>query len=86
MTETYFQKVRTQTPTRLWVNNPTMEECDLALAQGAMGCTTNPSYGGNLLRRAPAYVKPIIAEVARDSAPGDPDLAPVPVPPHPADA
>lgn len=75
MAETYFQRVRAQTPTRLWVNNPTMEECDLALAQGAMACTTNPAYGGNLLKRAPAYVKPIIAEVVRGSAPGDTDLA-----------
>ena len=75
MAENYFQKVRSQTPTRLWVNNPTMEECDLALASGAMACTTNPAYGGNLLKRAPAYVKPIITAVVRDSAPGDTDLA-----------
>ena len=75
MTMSYFQKVKAQTPTRLWINNPTMEEVDLALAQGAMGCTTNPSYGGNLLKRAPDYVKPIIAEVVAAAAPSDSDLA-----------
>ena len=36
------------TPTRVWVNNPTVEEIGLALAQGAVGSTTNPAYGGNL--------------------------------------
>ena len=74
MTTSYFQKVRATTPTRLWLNNPTMEECDLALAQGAMGCTTNPSYGGNLLKRAPDYVKPIIAQVVAQASPSDDDL------------
>ena len=75
MTRGYFQDVRAQTPTRLWINNPTMEECGLALAQGAMGCTTNPAYGGNLLKRAPDYVKPIIAEVVKEAEPSDDDLA-----------
>jgi transaldolase len=74
VTESYFQKVRAETPTRLWLNNPTMEECDLALAQGAMGCTTNPSYGGNLLKRAPDYVKPIIAQVVAGASPSEDDL------------
>jgi transaldolase len=74
MTETYFQKVRRTTPTRLWVNNPTMEECPLALAQGAMGCTTNPSYGGNLLKRDPGYAQGIIAEVVSTAALDETDL------------
>ena len=75
MTRSYFQQVRARTPTRLWINNPTMEECGLALAQGAMGCTTNPAYGGNLLKRAPDYLKPIIAEVVAEASAGDDDLA-----------
>jgi transaldolase len=61
MTATYFARLRAETPTRVWVNNPTLAEVDLALAQGAVGCTTNPSYGGGLLRRAPDEVRPIIA-------------------------
>jgi transaldolase len=60
MTDTYFTRMRATTPTRVWVNNPTLEEVDLALAQGAVGCTTNPTYGGNLLRRAPELVRPAI--------------------------
>lgn len=65
MTDTYFQWMKAATPTRAWVNNPTLEEIDLAIEQGAVGCTTNPAYGGGLLRRAPDQVRPIIAECAR---------------------
>ena len=64
MSESYFGRVKTSTPTRLWVNNPTVEEIGLALTQGAVGCTTNPAYGGGLLKRAPDEIRPIIAECA----------------------
>lgn len=74
MTASYFLRVRAETPTRLWINNPTLEEVDLALAQGAMGCTTNPSYGGNLLRRVPDYVKPIIEEAVAEASLAENDL------------
>jgi transaldolase len=59
---TYFAQLLAETPTRVWVNNPTVEEIGLALAQGAQGSTTNPAYGGGLLRRAPAEVMPFIEE------------------------
>jgi transaldolase len=49
------------------VNNPTVEEIGLAIEQGAVGCTTNPAYGGNLLKRAPDEIRPIIAECVRVS-------------------
>ncbi len=65
MTATYFSQLRAETPTRVWVNNPTVEEIGLALGQGAVGCTTNPAYGGGLLKRAPDEVRPFIAEAAR---------------------
>jgi transaldolase len=61
MADTYFTSLVATTPTRVWVNNPTLAEVDLALAQGAVGCTTNPAYGGGLLRRAPELVRPAIA-------------------------
>ncbi len=63
MSESYFQRVAESTPTRLWVNNPTGQEIDLALSQGAVGSTTNPSYAGGLLRREPDYVREVIREV-----------------------
>ena len=65
MGQTYFRQLVAETPTRVWVNNPTIEEIGLALGQGAVGCTTNPTYGANLLRRAPDQILPIIAECVR---------------------
>ena len=62
MADHYFERVRKETGGRFWVNNPTSEEMDLALAHGAMGCTTNPGYGGNLVKRAPEEVLPIVRE------------------------
>ena len=56
----YFARLVTGTPTRVWVNNPTMEEIGLALGNGAVGATTNPAYGGGLLRRSPDEVIPIV--------------------------
>ncbi len=45
----YFQKVRKETPTRFWVNNPTVEEARIAIEAGAVGATTNPAYVSKLL-------------------------------------
>ncbi len=45
----YFQRVRKETKTRFWVNNPTMDEARLAIEAGAVGCTTNPAYVSKLL-------------------------------------
>ena len=63
----YFERVRGATGSRFWVNNPTIEEMGLALEHGAMGCTTNPGYGGNLVKRAPAEVLPIVRECLGES-------------------
>jgi len=60
--QTYFAQLAAETPTRVWVNNPTVDEIGLALEQGAVGCTTNPAFGGGLLRRVPDEIRPIIAE------------------------
>ena len=62
MVQTYFAQLSAETPTRVWVNNPTVDEIGLALEQGAVGCTTNPAFGGGLLRRVPDEIRPIIAE------------------------
>ena len=65
MATDYFSRLKAESPTRVWVNNPTVEEIGLAIEQGAVGCTTNPAYGGGLLKRAPDEIRPIIAECAR---------------------
>jgi transaldolase len=64
MIDSYFSRLRNSTPTRVWVNNPTVDEMALALAQGAAGCTTNPSYCGGLLKRSPDAVLPVIEDAA----------------------
>ncbi|HPE93536.1 MAG: transaldolase family protein [Sphaerochaeta sp.] len=48
MKKTYFHRVHEQTPTRFWINNPTLEQARLAIEAGAIGCTTNPSYVSKL--------------------------------------
>lgn len=58
----YFTRLDSETLTRAWVNNPTIDEIGLAIAQGAVGSTTNPAYGGGLLKRAPELVRPLVAE------------------------
>ena len=75
MSETYFEWLTRETPSRAWVNNPTQEEIGLALGQGAVACTTNPAYGGNLLKRAPQEIEPDIAEIAASGATGDDAVA-----------
>ncbi len=67
MPEHYFERVRAETGGRFWVNNPTSAEMDLALAHGAMGCTTNPGYGGNLVKRAPEEVLPVVRACLSES-------------------
>jgi transaldolase len=48
MKSTYFHRVHQQTKTRFWINNPTMEQAKRAIEEGAIGCTTNPSYVSKL--------------------------------------
>jgi transaldolase len=48
MNTTYFHRVHAQTATRFWINNPTLEQAKKAIEEGAVGCTTNPSYVSKL--------------------------------------
>jgi transaldolase len=43
-TMSYFHEVNAKTKTRFWVNNPTLEQAKIAIENGCVGCTTNPSY------------------------------------------
>jgi transaldolase len=67
----YFARLVAETPSRVWVNNPTLEEIGLALDAGAVGCTTNPSYGGGLLKRAADQVIPVVDAVLADQPDAD---------------
>ena len=45
----YFARVQKMTPTRFWINNVTHTQAKLALENGAVGCTQNPSYVWKIL-------------------------------------
>ena len=45
----YFKRVQAKTRTQFWINNVTEEEAHLAIDNGAVGCTQNPSYGYKML-------------------------------------
>ena len=70
MNDTYFEWLARETPSRAWINNPTQDETRLALAHGAVACTSNPAYGGSLLKRAPGEIMPDIIEVAATGVSG----------------
>ncbi len=62
----YFQRVKEETPTRFWINNPSIEQARQAIEAGAVGCTTNPSYVSKLFASPSdlAYVKRTIDMLA----------------------
>jgi transaldolase len=68
MSEGYFQRLQRETPTRLWINNPTFEEADRALAAGAISCTTNPSYAARVLKTEPERARRAIREAIQESS------------------
>lgn len=71
--DTYFWKVKKQTPTKFWINNVTREEADLALDHGAVGCTQNPSYTSKMLRseNEKSYTMDILESILKNTNDGD---------------
>ena len=68
---TYFHRLHQETPTHFWVNNPSASELELALAAGAVNCTTNPAYCAKLLTAEPAYLHSVIDAVIRETRDDD---------------
>lgn len=68
MNERYFHRVSKQTPTMFWINNPTREQADWAIAEGALGCTNNPSYTQKMLDhpKEGAYALSVLDQVIQD--------------------
>lgn len=68
MKETYFKRVHAQTPTRMWINNVTRAQADLAIAAGAVGCTQNPAYTWKMMENPEErpYVMEKLAEILKD--------------------
>ena len=65
MSRQYFQRVHAETPTRMWINNPTTDDARRAIAAGAVNCTTNPSFCSKLLQSEPEYIGGLIAKTVR---------------------
>ena len=69
----YFERVQEQTPTRFWINNVTRKQAQLAIDNGAVGCTQNPAYTWKMMENAEekeyvdGVVKKIIAEEKDDN-------------------
>lgn len=61
----YLHDVQERTKTRYWVNNPSMQECDIAISEDAFACTTNPAYCAKLFQSDPAYMDKKIAEIIK---------------------
>ena len=70
MGEEYFHRLTRHTPTRFWINNPTLEEADLAIAAGAISCTTNPAFCAHMLKAEleSAYTLTVIEEVVQQTS------------------
>lgn len=68
-TDTYFFRVKEQTPTKFWINNVTREEADLAIEHGAVGCTQNPSYTYKMLssENEKSYALGILNNILKDT-------------------
>jgi len=67
MAKGYFHRLHQETPTRLWINNPTLEEADLAIAAGAISCTTNPSYSARIIKMEPERAARAIHAAIKES-------------------
>jgi transaldolase len=63
MSADYFHRLHQETPTRFWVNNPSGSDVGLAIAAGAINCTTNPAYCAKLLTSDNEYIHEVIDEV-----------------------
>jgi len=77
MQEPYFIRVAKQTPTEFWINNPTRNQADLAIANGATGCTNNPSYSQKMVDHPTegAYALQLLDEAIHESASDDESIA-----------
>jgi transaldolase len=69
MPEGYFKRVSELSPTRFWINNATRDEAILAIDNGAVGCTQNPSYTWKMLihPQEQSYAKKVLKETMAES-------------------
>jgi transaldolase len=66
MSRDYFRRLQAQTDTRLWINNPTAAETELAIAAGAINCTTNPAFCSRMFDFESDYIRAVVALVVAE--------------------
>jgi transaldolase len=66
MAADYFHRLNRQTPTRMWINNPTLAEAQKAVAAGGISCTTNPAYCARIMREEPGYANATIGRIVKE--------------------
>jgi transaldolase len=71
MTADYFHRVTKETKTRFWINNPSDQDMERAIAAGAINCTTNPAYCSKLFDSDPDYIHGVIDRVIRETRDDD---------------
>lgn len=62
----YFRRVFHKASTEFWINNATPKEAENAIASGAVGATTNPTYPSKLLKDPP-YLNKLIDQALEES-------------------
>jgi transaldolase len=72
----YLQKAINSTPTKFWVNNPTMDEASKALQMGALGVTTNPTFCAKIMKSGEyndvaSIIDSVVPEVKDDRVAAD---------------
>jgi transaldolase len=67
MNQDYFHQLARKTPTRMWVNNPSLDDAQAAIDAGAWACTTNPTYASKVLAWAPEFGTRVVAEAAAET-------------------
>ncbi len=67
----YFHRLARETPTEFWINNATSREAEAALAAGALGATTNPTYAARLLKEESDYMIGLIDQVLKETSDDD---------------
>lgn len=63
MANGYFKRVNAMTPTRMWVNNVTVEQARLGIEAGAVGCTQNPSFVDKMFSVQPDVSKELARKI-----------------------
>ena len=59
----YLEKLNAETPTRFWINNPTLAEIRKSLDYAVYACTTNPAHCAKILQTDPVYMRSVIRAV-----------------------